>query len=180
MPVPAFESARAQRLTRRFASFARLDFPATSRPAQHPFSMSTSPSASTSSPTPSLGPSQVWLLRLEGLGIALLSAILYARTGASWWLFAALWLVPDLGMLGYLAGPRWGAIVYNMAHWELLPALLAAGGLLLPAPYLLPSALIWFNHIGVDRLLGYGLKSSTSFGSTHLQSKRPKSERVSA
>jgi len=46
------------------------------------------------------------LLRLEGLAAALLSALLFARTGASWWLFLLLWLTPDLSMLGYLAGPQ--------------------------------------------------------------------------
>jgi len=34
------------------------------------------------------------LLRLEGLAVAALTFVLYARTGANWWLFAALWLVP--------------------------------------------------------------------------------------
>jgi hypothetical protein len=33
---------------------------------------------------------------------------------------------------------------------------------------LLPVALIWANHIGVDRLLGYGLKYAEGFGWTHL------------
>jgi hypothetical protein len=33
---------------------------------------------------------------------------------------------------------------------------------------LLPVALIWVNHIGVDRLLGYGLKYADGFGYTHL------------
>ena len=33
---------------------------------------------------------------------------------------------------------------------------------------LLPIALIWANHIGVDRLLGYGLKYADGFGWTHL------------
>ena len=32
----------------------------------------------------------------------------------------------------------------------------------------MPFALIWVNHIGVDRLLGYGLKYSNGFGWTHL------------
>jgi hypothetical protein len=32
----------------------------------------------------------------------------------------------------------------------------------------LPIALIWANHIGVDRLMGYGLKYSDGFGWTHL------------
>ena len=40
--------------------------------------------------------------------------------------------------------------------------------LFLHVPVLLPPALIWINHIGVDRLLGYGLKYSDGFGWTHL------------
>ena len=115
-----------------------------------------------------VSPPVVWWLRCEGLAVGVLSAILYARTGASWWLFAALWLAPDLAMLGYLAGPRWGSYCYNAAHWYLLPSALVAVALLLSHAALLPFALLWFNHIGVDRLLGYGLKYPTGFGFTHL------------
>jgi hypothetical protein len=28
---------------------------------------------------------------------------------------------------------------------------------------------VWFAHIGMDRLLGYGLKYPTDFKDTHLQ-----------
>jgi hypothetical protein len=110
------------------------------------------------------------LLRLEGLAAAAITAVLYARSGASWWLFAALWLTPDLSMLGYLAGPNWGARIYNAIHTYMTPATLAVCALLLHAPALLPFALIWINHIGVDRLLGYGLKYPAGFQWTHLGS----------
>ena len=108
------------------------------------------------------------LLRLEGLAVAVVTVVLYARTGASWWLFAALWLVPDLSMLGYLADACLGARVYNAAHTYVLPGALALSALLLRVPLLLPLALIWINHIGIDRLMGYGLKYSDGFGWTHL------------
>jgi hypothetical protein len=108
------------------------------------------------------------LLRLEGLVAAVASALLYARTGASWWLFAGLWLAPDLAMLAYLKRPCLGARYYNAAHTYLLPGVLGLLGWLLNANALLPVALIWVNHIGVDRLLGYGLKYSDGFGLTHL------------
>ena len=36
------------------------------------------------------------LLRAEGLAVALLCVAAFSRSGASWWLFAALILVPDL------------------------------------------------------------------------------------
>ena len=110
----------------------------------------------------------VYTLRLEGLAVAVVSALLYARTGASWWLFAALWLAPDLSMLGYLGKPCRASRIYNAAHNYIVPVTLALSGLLLHAPGLVPVALIWVNHIGVDRLMGYGLKFEDGFGFTHL------------
>jgi hypothetical protein len=108
-------------------------------------------------------------LRLEGLAVSALSAILYARTGASWWLFAALWLVPDLSMAGYLVSPRWGAYAYNTLHFYLLPGAVSIAALLFHWNAAWPFVLIWFNHIGTDRLLGYGLKSTEGFKYTHLK-----------
>jgi len=108
------------------------------------------------------------ILRLEGLAAAALSAVFYARTGASWWLFAALWLAPDLSFLGYLAGPNWGARIYNAIHAYITPATLAVTALLLHSYAPVPYALIWINHIGVDRMMGYGLKFQNGFGWTHL------------
>jgi hypothetical protein len=108
------------------------------------------------------------LLRLEGLTAAAISAAAYARTGASWWLFAALWLAPDLSMLAYLGRPCRAARIYNAFHSYLLPVVLGSMAILLHARGLAPVALIWINHIGVDRLLGYGLKYSDGFGWTHL------------
>jgi hypothetical protein len=114
------------------------------------------------------GSSVVFLLRLEGLAVAAVTAVLYARTGVSWWLFAALWLAPDLSMLGYLAGACRGARVYNAIHTYVTPAALALCALLLHAHVALAIAVIWANHIGVDRLLGYGLRYADGFGYTHL------------
>jgi hypothetical protein len=118
---------------------------------------------------PARSSSIVLLLRLEGLAVASASGLLYARTGASWWLFAALWIAPDLSMLGYLDSPCRGARVYNAFHTYVLPAILALAALGLHLHGLvLPIALIWINHIGVDRALGYGLKYAEGFGWTHL------------
>jgi uncharacterized protein DUF4260 len=109
-----------------------------------------------------------YILRFEGLAIAIVSAVLYARTGASWWLFAGLWLAPDLSMLGYLLSPCRGARIYNAFHTYTVPIVLGLMGALFHARGLMPFALIWINHIGVDRVLGYGLKYSNGFGWTHL------------
>ena len=82
--------------------------------------------------------------------------------------FAALFLVPDVFMVGYLKGLRIGAIVYNVAHTYLGPGLLLALWLITPEIELLPIAAVWTAHIGLDRMLGFGLKYRTAFKHTHL------------
>jgi Domain of unknown function (DUF4260) len=66
------------------------------------------------------------LLRLEGAAVLVAATFAYATLGGRWALFAALFLVPDLSMLGYLGGRRLGAACYNAAHSYLGPAALAA------------------------------------------------------
>lgn len=107
------------------------------------------------------------LLRLEGAAVLLAALLAYGRLDAGWWTFAALFLVPDLSMLGYLAGPRVGAALYNAGHSYLAPALLAAVAFALDAPGL-AAALIWAAHIGFDRMAGFGLKYESRFVDTHL------------
>jgi hypothetical protein len=108
------------------------------------------------------------LLRLEGAAAFALSLAAYARLGEGWVIFAVLFLVPDLSMLGYFAGRRVGAAAYNAAHTYLVPAALCAAGLALGQAMMTAIGLIWVAHIGLDRMLGYGLKYSTAFGHTHL------------
>lgn len=108
------------------------------------------------------------LLRAEGLALLAAMTTLYAVWDGSWWIYAALFFVPDLSFIAYLAGPRIGAIGYNAAHAYIIPTLLMVAGLALPMPLLLSIAMIWLAHIGFDRMLGYGLKYSAGFGVTHL------------
>ena len=114
----------------------------------------------------------VWpaaMLRVEGATMLAGSVLLYWTGGGSWWLFALLLLAPDLSMLGYLAGPRVGAVAYNVFHSYPLPAALGLVGLFVGVPLAVSVALVWFAHIGMDRLMGYGLKYPTNFKDTHLQ-----------
>ncbi|XUM20545.1 DUF4260 domain-containing protein [Bradyrhizobium oligotrophicum S58] len=108
------------------------------------------------------------LLRLEGLVLAAAAIAFYARQGGSWWLFAALFLAPDVSFAAYLAGPRAGAVAYNAVHSTLAPAALLAVGLAAGQPLVVEMATIWLAHVGVDRLAGYGLKYADGFGFTHL------------
>jgi hypothetical protein len=108
------------------------------------------------------------LLRLEGAAAFAAAAALYAHAGFSWPVFALGFLAPDLAMLGYLAGPRAGAALYNFAHTYALALALAAAGFFGGLPLLAAAGLIQIAHIGFDRALGFGLKYSTAFGDTHL------------
>ncbi len=71
-------------------------------------------------------------------------------------------------MLGYPAGPRIGAVSYNLSHTYAPPGLLAAFGLLTGSSLLVSVALVWFSHIGFDQMVGFGLMYPTGFFDTHL------------
>lgn len=108
------------------------------------------------------------LLRLEGLTLFTGMTVLYAVWGGYWWVYAVLFLMPDLSFVAYLAGARTGAILYNAAHSYMAPMTLMISGFALASPLTLSIAMIWLAHIGFDRALGYGLKYSAGFGFTHL------------
>ena len=72
-------------------------------------------------------------------------------------------------MLGYVAGPRVGALSYDLVHAYVGPLALGVVGVLVGADLAMELALIWAAHIGADRLLGYGLKYPSAFKDTHLQ-----------
>jgi hypothetical protein len=108
------------------------------------------------------------LLRLEGGLVLLGSLAAYSLTEASWGLFAALLLAPDVFMVGYAAGPRVGAHLYNTGHTYAGPFLLGAAAYGAGSLVVGSLALIWTAHIGMDRLLGYGLKQTSGFHDTHL------------
>ena len=103
------------------------------------------------------------LVRIEGAVMLALSILLYGLEGESWLLFVVLFLVPDLSILGYLGGPRIGAVSYNLFHTHAPPGMLAAFGLLAGSSLLVSVALVWFSHIGFDRMVGFGLKYPTDF-----------------
>lgn len=110
------------------------------------------------------------LLRLEGAAMLGVLLAAYVWSGHSWWLFAALFLVPDLSMLAYFANARIGATIYNAVHSTIGPVLVGVGGLLLGYSLLPWLAVVWAAHIGFDRMLGYGLKYASGFKDTHLGS----------
>jgi hypothetical protein len=110
-----------------------------------------------------------WMLHPEGAAVLIFVLLFYARGHFGWWLFALLFLAPDLSMLGYLANVKLGASQYNLVHTTVGPVCLLFVAALLPSSRLLSLALIWLAHLGFDRMLGYGLKYPTPFKDTHLQ-----------
>jgi hypothetical protein len=109
------------------------------------------------------------LLRIEGGAVLATSLLCYRESHASWLLFAALLLAPDLSLAGYMAGVGIGAPVYNLIHTVTGPLVLISYSIFAGHFILLPYGLIWTAHIGMDRMLGFGLKYATRFSDTHLQ-----------
>jgi Domain of unknown function (DUF4260) len=109
------------------------------------------------------------LLHLEGLALFAGSLYLYFDGDYGWLLLVVLFLAPDLSAIGYMGGPRLGALTYDLAHTSALPVALGVAGMLWDSDTAVQIALIWLAHIGLDRLLGYGLKYPSGFKDTHLQ-----------
>ena len=112
------------------------------------------------------------LLHLEGAAVLAVSVFAYHSDHGSWGLFALLFLMPDVFMVGYLANAQIGAAVYNAVHTYLGPLLLGAYSVSTDHRTPLLLALIWLAHIGLDRMLGFGLKYPTEFKDTHLRARR--------
>ncbi len=112
------------------------------------------------------------LLRLEGLVALAVGCVAYQRLYPHHWgVFALLFFVPDVSLLGYLrSANKASAAFYNLVHSYVLP--LALGLLSWERGSVLGGqlALIWMAHISFDRCLGYGLKFPQSFRYTHIQS----------
>lgn len=113
-------------------------------------------------------------LRAENAALALGAVVAFHAAGGHWTLFAWLFLIPDISILGYIAGPVPGARCYNLGHSYLPPALLGGLGWWIGHALPLHLALIWMAHIGFDRALGYGLKYREGFAETHLSRLAPR------
>ena len=107
-------------------------------------------------------------LRLEYLGGFALALYLYTTLGLPWWWYVALFLAPDIGMLGYLAGPRVGALVYNLFHHLGVSVVVFIAGCLIENTVLQVAGTVLIGHLFFDRALGYGLKYADDFKHTHL------------
>lgn len=108
------------------------------------------------------------LLRIEEAAMLLAAVYLNSALPYPWWLFWALFLVPDIGFVGYAFSPRVGAITYNILHHKGIALALYLAGLQFSVTALQFAGLLLFGHSAFDRMLGYGLKYADSFHNTHL------------
>ncbi len=96
--------------------------------------------------------------------IAIAAAAAAVAVSSPWVL--ALWLLPDLALIGAFNAEVQGALHpravarYNAVHALPAPVLLAAAGLVAGVPALAAIGLIWLSHVTMDRAAGYGLRSA--------------------
>jgi hypothetical protein len=108
------------------------------------------------------------LLKLEELLLFIFCAILASSLPYAWWWYWALFLTPDLGMIGYLVNPKVGAAAYNFLHHKGIAVACFLAGLWLANNDLQFTGLLLLGHSSFDRVFGYGLKYGDNFKNTHL------------
>ena len=114
------------------------------------------------------GAPRAWL-RLEGLAALVAGVVVYLAAGGPWLLLVPLVLLVDVSMAGYVAGPRPGAAVYNLAHSQATAIAVLGGGAIAGVTPLILAGAVLLAHSGMDRLAGYGLKYPTAFRDTHMR-----------
>ncbi len=108
------------------------------------------------------------LVRLENIGLFLLSVYLFSLLDFSWWWFPACLLLPDLSMVGYVFGNKTGAVLYNFFHHQLLAVIVYIAGIYFGNEWIQFTGIILLAHSVMDRIFGYGFKYFSGFKDTHL------------
>ncbi len=108
------------------------------------------------------------ILRTEEAMMLIISLFLFQQLNFSWMWFAIFFLLPDIGMLGYLVSKRAGALAYNFFHHKGIAISVFLAGVYFTVPQFEFAGILLFAHSSFDRMLGYGLKYNDSFQHTHL------------
>jgi hypothetical protein len=108
------------------------------------------------------------VLKLEEVALMGLGIFMFGFLGYQWWWLPVLILTPDISMLGYLLGSKFGALCYNIVHHRAVAILLYFVGAYFMLPIVELIGTILFIHIAMDRIFGYGLKYDKGFKFTHL------------
>ena len=109
------------------------------------------------------------IVSAEYIFAAVLVALFFVVVGEfDWWWLIILFLAFDISAIGYLINNTIGALLYNVGHSLIGPAVLAGVFIFTSSDAALFVTLLWLFHIFVDRALGYGLKHTKGFRHTHL------------
>ncbi|TAL43990.1 MAG: DUF4260 family protein [Chitinophagaceae bacterium] len=111
------------------------------------------------------------ILKLEEAAMFLLCVFVLVVLEAHRWVYLLLVLGPDISMIGYLGGKKFGAACYNSFHHKGIAVLIFAVGVVISdyqGEILNIIGIILFGHSSMDRMFGYGLKYSQGFKFTHL------------
>ncbi|MBP7961093.1 MAG: DUF4260 domain-containing protein [Caldilineaceae bacterium] len=108
------------------------------------------------------------LIKLESLALFVLGIFLFSTLDYAWWWFPVLLLTPDLSMIGYVAGSKIGAALYNVVHHKGVGIGIYILGALMSSQLAMLIGVILFAHSAFDRIFGYGLKYTDAFQHTHL------------
>jgi len=108
------------------------------------------------------------LLKIEEALLFALAIYLNSFLNYPTWLYWALFLTPDISLLGYLVNTRVGAFTYNLFHHKGIAVAFYIGGMYLQNEPLQFTGLLLLGHSSFDRILGYGLKYPDNFKNTHL------------
>jgi len=108
------------------------------------------------------------LLKLEDVAFLVLAVATFAHLDYPWWVYLALFLVPDISMIGYLASTKVGAGLYNLVHHQGVALAACLVGAWYGSEPLLLAGAVLLGHSALDRILGFGLKYPDAFAHTHL------------
>jgi len=108
------------------------------------------------------------ILRWEESGMLILGIFMFSTLDMNWWVFLILFFVPDLSMVGYIWGTKFGAWMYNAVHHRGIAVMIYLAGIFIKNEMLQFSGILLFSHSSFDRILGYGLKYERGFRFTHL------------
>jgi hypothetical protein len=108
------------------------------------------------------------IIKLEELGMFILSIYLFNQLHFAWWWFLLLLLTPDISAIGYTINNKAGAISYNFFHHKGVAILIYLAGIYFQNETIELAGLILFAHSSMDRFFGYGLKYFEGFKFTHL------------
>ncbi|WP_126971437.1 DUF4260 domain-containing protein [Gynurincola endophyticus] len=108
------------------------------------------------------------ILSIEAVAEFFAAYFLFRLLNMPEWMFWAFLLAPDISMIGYSLGNKWGAYIYNFVHHKGVAIGVALAGWFLNSDIVIFTGILLYAHASIDRVFGYGLKYITGFSDTHL------------